>query len=123
MVEAKRILVTGASGFIGGHVCEALAAMGLHVRAMARSSSDIGQLSGVDIELCRADLRDAASLERACAGMDLVVHCAAAVGSFGEWVVVSDGLLDAFDDVGDALAAVAARRSARRTAGPRGSPR
>jgi nucleoside-diphosphate-sugar epimerase len=85
MVEAKRILVTGASGFIGGHVCEALAGMGLHVRAMARSNSDVGQLSGVDVELCRADLRDPASLERACAGMDLVVHCAAAVGSFGEW--------------------------------------
>jgi nucleoside-diphosphate-sugar epimerase len=84
-VEAKRILVTGASGFIGGHVCEALAATGVRVRAMVRASSDVGHLSGLDVELCHADLGDQASLERACVNVDHVVHCAAAVGSFGEW--------------------------------------
>lgn len=83
--KAKRILVTGASGFIGGHVCEALVQRGARVRAMARKSSDISQLNGVDVEVFRADLSDSAGLERACKDIDVVVHTAAAVGSFGEW--------------------------------------
>jgi nucleoside-diphosphate-sugar epimerase len=81
----KRILVTGASGFIGGHACEALAKTGAKVRAMVRKSSLVGQLEGVDVEICQADLSDAKSLDRACKDVDVVVHTAAAVGSFGEW--------------------------------------
>lgn len=81
----KRILVTGASGFIGGHVCEALIRSGARVRAMVRATSDTSHLDGLDLELCRGELGDAASLQRACEGMDLVIHTAAAVGSFGEW--------------------------------------
>ena len=82
---AKRILVTGASGFIGGHACAALVKAGVKVRAMARKSSHVGQLSGLDVEICRADLGDPESLKSACRDMDGVVHTAAAVGSFGEW--------------------------------------
>lgn len=81
----KKILVTGASGFIGGHVCEALVHKGVSVRAMARKSSDVSQLDGVHVDLVHADLSDADSLERACKGVDAVIHTAAAVGSFGEW--------------------------------------
>lgn len=81
----KRILVTGASGFIGGHVCEALLRRGAIVRAMVRKSSDVSQLAGLEIEYAYADLGDAAAMERACEGMHVVVHNAAAVGSFGEW--------------------------------------
>lgn len=101
-MSQKRILVTGASGFIGGHVCEALAKTGARVRAMVRKSSKIGQLSGVDLEICHADLSDAESLRRACEGVDMVVHTAATVGSFGEWehfyevgVLGTERLLDA----------------------------
>ncbi|MFO0589001.1 MAG: NAD-dependent epimerase/dehydratase family protein [Polyangiaceae bacterium] len=81
----EKILVTGASGFIGGHVCEALARRGKSVRAMARRSSDVSQLDGVPVDLVHADLGDPASLDRACQGVDTVIHTAAAVGSFGEW--------------------------------------
>ena len=84
-MSQKRILVTGASGFIGGHASEALAKTGARVRAMVRKSSKIGQLSGVDMEVCHADLNDPESLDRACKDVDVVVHTAAAVGSFGEW--------------------------------------
>lgn len=83
--HSRKILVTGASGFIGGHVCEALVKAGVRVRAMARRSSDVSQLDGVDVELCRADLGDPEALARACQGVDTVIHTAAAVGSFGEW--------------------------------------
>ena len=83
--HSETILVTGASGFIGGHVCEALTRRGARVRAMVRAGSDTTHLDGLGVELCRADLGDAASLDRACAGATRVVHTAAAVGSFGEW--------------------------------------
>ncbi len=86
MSRSKRVfLVTGASGFVGGHVCEALARAGIGVRAMVRKTSDVRQLRGCDLELVHADLGDAESLHRACAGVDGVIHTAAAVGSFGEW--------------------------------------
>lgn len=86
MIEPnERILVTGASGFIGGHVCEALLRRGARVRAMVRANSDVSHLSSLKVELCRADLVDPASLERACEGVQRIVHTAAAVGSFGEW--------------------------------------
>lgn len=83
--NSKRVLVTGASGFIGGHACAALLEAGFSVRAMVRGTSLVGQLAGLDVELCRADLGDLGSLKRACKDVDVVVHTAAAVGSFGEW--------------------------------------
>ena len=43
----RTILVTGASGFIGGHTCEALLRTGARVRAMVRRTSDVGQLSRI----------------------------------------------------------------------------
>ena len=81
----RQYLVTGASGFIGGHVCEALLRAGARVRAMVRASSDTRHLEGLGVELCVAELGDLGSLERACAGAEVVVHTAAAVGSFGAW--------------------------------------
>lgn len=79
------ILVTGASGFIGGHACAALLREGARVRAMVRRTSDTSHLAGLGVELCHADLSDPESLTRACEGIDLIVHTAAAVGSFGAW--------------------------------------
>lgn len=86
MSQPKRVyLVTGASGFIGGHVCEALARAGGKVKALVRRSSDVSALKGAGIELVYGDLGDRESLKRACEGVDVVIHTAAAVGSFGEW--------------------------------------
>ncbi|MDC0673056.1 NAD-dependent epimerase/dehydratase family protein [Nannocystis radixulma] len=84
-LSGKRVLVTGASGFIGGHVCEALLGRGARVRAMVRRTSDVSQLAGLDIEYVHAELNDVDGMNRACEGVDVVVHTAAAVGSFGEW--------------------------------------
>jgi nucleoside-diphosphate-sugar epimerase len=106
-VKRERVLVTGASGFIGGHVCAALVAQGMRVRAMVRQTSDVAHLESLGVELAHGDVTDAASMQRACVGVDLIVHCAAAVGSFGEWahfyetgVLGTQRLLDAAVEAG-----------------------
>ncbi|MFK3734738.1 NAD-dependent epimerase/dehydratase family protein [Streptomyces sp. NPDC088090] len=84
-----RLLVTGATGFIGGRVAAAAAAHPDldHVRLLVRSPEAADAAAaraagpgGPVVETVRGDLRDAASLRRACEGVDAVVHCASAIG-------------------------------------------
>ena len=70
----KPVLVTGASGFLGWHVARLLGERGYTVRALVRAGSRVQEL---DVECVTGDLRDAASLERAVAGCELVFHVAA----------------------------------------------
>jgi uncharacterized protein YbjT (DUF2867 family) len=70
-------LVTGASGFVGGHVVHALRAAEKDVRALVRDPAKAGRLHAWDVEIVEGDMTDAASLERAVAGCDTVVHLVA----------------------------------------------
>ncbi len=72
-----KALVTGANGYIGSHLCEALVAAGHEVRAMVRETSDLTWLEGVNVEFVYADLRSAETLDAAAAGQDWVFHLAA----------------------------------------------
>jgi dihydroflavonol-4-reductase len=72
-----KTLVTGAPGFIGGHVTRMLVEQGRTVRAMALPGEGIENLSGLDVEVVRADLLDRDSLARALEGVDRVFHLAA----------------------------------------------
>ena len=76
-------LVTGASGFVGGHVAEALRAAGHKVRTVVRPTSDTRLLQQWGVDLIEGDLCDAATIAQACEGIDTVVHCAAKVGEWG----------------------------------------
>lgn len=74
-----KALLVGATGLLGPEICERLTAAGLQVRALARSSADTGKraaLQQLGIELVEGDLKDAASLARACAGVQVVVSTA-----------------------------------------------
>ena len=76
------VLVTGANGFVGSHLTEALLARGYRVRCMVRESSDLRYIEHLPVEWVRADLRgadmaQAERLEHACRGVDMVCHCAA----------------------------------------------
>lgn len=75
----QTVLVTGASGFLGGRVCDALVNQGrFHVKALVRSCSSIHELpSGV--ELVYGDMNDEQSLLHAFRGCSAVLHCAALV--------------------------------------------
>ncbi len=71
------VLITGATGFIGGRLTRRLVDAGVPVRAMARSAS---AAVAPGAELVVGDLTDHASLERACEGVSAVISCAAITG-------------------------------------------
>ena len=72
-----KVLVTGATGFIGFHVARLLAQKGVQVVALAREGSDTSALRSLDIEPFRGDIRDAGSVRRALKGCSQLYHLAA----------------------------------------------
>ena len=72
-----RVLVTGATGFTGGHLARTLAGRGHSVRALVRSVERAGDLQASGIDIVSGDLTDASSLRAAVAGTDVVYHIAA----------------------------------------------
>lgn len=77
-------LVTGASGFVGGHLAERLAAEGWRVRALVRPTSDTALLRELGAELVRGGLEDAGAIAEAAAGADTVFHLAAVTAARDE---------------------------------------
>jgi len=77
-ISGAKVLVTGASGFVGFNVASALAAHGVAVRAMLRRVAGGPRWSSLPgIELVSGDVSDPASLDGATAGVDSVIHTAA----------------------------------------------
>lgn len=73
----NRILVTGATGFIGSRLCELLSLeYRVPYRALVRNYSRAARIARLDAELVTGDMLDAASLARAVEGCDAVVHLA-----------------------------------------------
>ena len=73
--QGPRVLVTGATGYIGGRLIPALLEAGLPVRAMARQADRLdGRSWREDVEVVEADVQDPASLEQALTGID-VAYC------------------------------------------------
>jgi nucleoside-diphosphate-sugar epimerase len=75
-------LVTGATGFIGGHLTQRLVREGHQVRCLARASSDTSLLDKLDVEIAVGDLTNARSLARAAKGCSYVFHCGALVSDW-----------------------------------------
>jgi len=71
------ILVTGGRGLVGGHVVHELRGRELPVRCLVRDARKASKLAAWGCELAEGDLTDAASLGRAVAGADTVVHLVA----------------------------------------------
>lgn len=72
------VLVTGASGFSGSVLVRKLCALGLDVRAIARASSNLSELSDLPIRWYRGDVFDPETVKAACEGVEYIFHVAAA---------------------------------------------
>ncbi len=75
-----RVLVTGATGLVGGAIVRELASRGHALRILARPTSDTSPLADVELDVARGDVLDAESVRRALGGCDAVVHTAGVVG-------------------------------------------
>jgi len=86
--SGHKVLVTGAGGFIGSHLCEALTAAGAGVRALVRYNgrNDWGHLERIPeatreaIEVVLGDVRDGAQIRRTAADCSVIFHLAALIG-------------------------------------------
>ena len=76
MEHPKRVLVTGATGFIGHRLVQALLAEGMAVRILARATSDLSQLPTDRIEICVGSLPNDDVASSAVDGVDGVIHLA-----------------------------------------------
>lgn len=72
----RMVLVTGASGFVGMHVVEALSRGGLNVRCLVRPTSRVEYIRHCNPELVEGDVLKPESLPPALEGVEGVVHCA-----------------------------------------------
>nr|BFD58034.1 SDR family oxidoreductase [Bdellovibrio sp. CKG001]BFD61461.1 SDR family oxidoreductase [Bdellovibrio sp. HM001]BFD65193.1 SDR family oxidoreductase [Bdellovibrio sp. HAGR004] len=75
----KKVLVTGANGFLGSWVTRALVAEGHDVYALVRAKSDLSELEGVNCKYIHGDVTDVHSLLEAVKGMDTVFHLAGVI--------------------------------------------
>ena len=81
---SRRFFLTGATGFVGGHLAEALSQQENQVIALARPSSDTTFLDSLDnVTVERGELSDTAKINQLVADVDVVIHCAAKVGDWG----------------------------------------
>ncbi len=78
------VLVSGANGFVGSHLTEALLERGYRVRCMVRRSSDLSHIRHLPVEWAYADVRHTDSLRQACRGVAVVCHCAALTRALDE---------------------------------------
>ena len=74
-----KVLVTGASGFLGSHVAERLKKRGDDVRVLVRKSSNKKFLDTLGVEYAYGAIEDAAAVEEAVKGVEAIVHSAGIV--------------------------------------------
>ena len=84
---SSRVLVTGATGYVGGRLLTALEVAGYHVRCLARRREALRHRAGPGVEVVAGDVQDPASLYRALAGCEVayyLVHSMGVGGGFEE---------------------------------------
>jgi dihydroflavonol-4-reductase len=72
-----RVFITGATGFVGGHVARQYAAEGASLCLLTRQTSRLDSLTGIDAEMVKGDLREPEKLRSALCGCDALIHVAA----------------------------------------------
>jgi dihydroflavonol-4-reductase len=74
-----KVLITGATGFLGSHLCQRMVLEGYQVRALCRPTSSLSRLAKLPLEKCIGDVTDIKTVEDAVRGSDYVIHAAASM--------------------------------------------
>ncbi|MFK8020754.1 MAG: SDR family oxidoreductase [Pseudomonadales bacterium] len=93
---AKKILVVGATGYVGGKVVKQLLSLGAEVTALVRPSTDAGRLESQGVRVVRGDLTKPGTLSPALTGVDAVVTTA-----IGYMSTKKGDSLSSVDDIGN----------------------
>src|ERR1700722_10640252 len=71
-----RLLVTGATGFLGAEIARQAVGAGHHVVVLHRSTSSLARIASIPVERAVGDVTDRASLDRAMRGVEVCIHAA-----------------------------------------------
>ena len=103
--DGPLLLVTGATGFVGGHVVDRAIALGMRVRAFVRKESSVRRLQKQGVEIANGSMIDLYSIKAALRSVTHVVHCAAKVGDWGDYKLYHEvnvqGLLYLLEAIGE----------------------
>jgi nucleoside-diphosphate-sugar epimerase len=103
-----KVLVTGASGFLGSALVARLAGEGFAVRALVRDKSRARHLKADGVEVVAGDLKDRESLRPAVEGMELVIHAGAATR--GGWREYEQSTIEGTERILDLCLAASVRK-------------
>jgi len=81
----NKVMITGATGFIGSHIVRVFCENQVEVGCLVRKGSKITNLEGLEVEFRIGDIRSSGDLTRAFAGYDWVIHNAAKVSDWGDY--------------------------------------
>jgi nucleoside-diphosphate-sugar epimerase len=82
--QGARVCVTGATGFLGGHLVRALLAAGAHVRVLVRDPTRLEADLVPAVQIVQGDLKSESGIREAVADAQWVFHCAANVTTWGQ---------------------------------------
>lgn len=83
MSNTKKVLVTGANGFLGIHLTRTLHQLGYETRAFVRPGADLRGLSQLPVQICFGRIDNAAQVSRAVEGCHFVIHAASITDQWG----------------------------------------
>lgn len=81
----NKVMITGATGFIGSHITRAFCESQVEVGCLVRKGSSITNLEGLPVEFRTGDIRNTEDLSKAFTGYDWVIHNAAKVSDWGQY--------------------------------------
>ena len=92
MIRGMRVLVTGATGYVGGRLAPRLVARGHRVRCLTRSADRLRDVQwAADVEIVEGDVADPASLREAMNDVDVVYYLVHSLGRKGFEKLDRDG--------------------------------